>query len=95
MRAVLRLSQIARTFSSAAGGSKASTTSAPKTADPLKNVSGLTNNCLDKAMCDKKAVPGTGTEYKSPEYFSYSNTSYAEAEVEMEKFRIAQPSSVK
>lgn len=40
MRAVLRLSQIARTFSSAAGGSKASTTSAPKSADPLKNVSG-------------------------------------------------------
>ncbi|CAO1406175.1 unnamed protein product [Diamesa serratosioi] len=94
MRAVLRLSQIARTFSSAAGGSKSTVTSASKPADPLKNVSGLTTNCLNKDVCDKKAVPGTGTEYKSPEYFSYSNTSYAEAEVEMEKFRIAQPSSI-
>lgn len=40
MRAVLRLSQIARTFSSAASGSKSSATSASKPADPLKNVSG-------------------------------------------------------
>lgn len=43
MRAVLRLSQIARTFSSAAGGPKSTVTSASKPADPLKNVSG----CFD------------------------------------------------
>lgn len=34
-------------------------------------------------------------EYKNPEYFSYNNISYFEAEVEMSKFRIPQPSSKK
>lgn len=40
---------------------------------------------------DQKAVPGTGKEYKVPEYFGFNRMSYHEAEVEMEKYRIAQP----
>lgn len=40
---------------------------------------------------DEKAVPGTGKEYQVPEYFGFNRMSYHEAEVEMEKFRIAQP----
>jgi NADH dehydrogenase [ubiquinone] flavoprotein 3, mitochondrial len=40
---------------------------------------------------EPKYVPGTGKEYKSPEYFSYNKMSYHEAEVEMEKFRVEQP----
>lgn len=35
------------------------------------------------------------SEYKNPEYFSYNNMSYFEAEVEMLKFRLPQPSSKK
>lgn len=34
-------------------------------------------------------------EYKNPEYYSYNVTSYFEAEVEMSKFRIPQPSNKK
>lgn len=34
---------------------------------------------------------GTGKEYKNPEYFGYNNTSYAQAEVEMENLRNPQP----
>ncbi|XP_047117557.1 uncharacterized protein LOC124798278 [Schistocerca piceifrons] len=33
-------------------------------------------------------------EYKNPEYYSYHNTSYFEAEIEMLKYRIPQPSSL-
>lgn len=33
-------------------------------------------------------------EYKNPEYYSYHNTSYFEAEIEMLKYRLPQPSSL-
>lgn len=35
------------------------------------------------------------TGYKNPEYFCYHNTSYFEADVEMLKYRLPQPSSKK
>lgn len=34
-------------------------------------------------------------EYKNPEYFCYNTTSYFEAEVEMLKYRLPQPSPYK
>lgn len=34
-------------------------------------------------------------EYKNPEYFCYNVTSFAEAEVEMAKFRLPAPSNKK
>uniref|UniRef100_U5EQ43 Uncharacterized protein n=1 Tax=Corethrella appendiculata TaxID=1370023 RepID=U5EQ43_9DIPT len=54
---------------------------------------------LSSAVILKKSEPlGPGAsisgEYKVPEYFSYNQTSYFEAEVEMEKFRLPQPSSI-
>jgi hypothetical protein len=33
--------------------------------------------------------------YKNTEYFLYHKGSYAEAEIEMKKYRIPQPSSIK
>lgn len=107
MRAISRLSQVVRGFSS--NVSKAASPSAP--ADPLKNVVGklfneyfeinsifykflwyflgLTSGCVKSN--EAKNVPGTGKDYKSPEYFGYNRMSYHEAEVEMEKFRVPQP----
>ncbi|CAG9803882.1 unnamed protein product [Chironomus riparius] len=64
-------------------------TTVAKPVDPLKNVIGLTSKCVQNN--DAKAVNGTGKEYKVPEYFGFNRMSYSEAEVEMEKFRIAQP----
>ncbi|XP_050101055.1 uncharacterized protein LOC126581438 [Anopheles aquasalis] len=56
-------------------------------------VPGLSSRCVQQK--DGPVGPGAdhkGT-YKVPEYFSYNQTSYFEAEVEMSKFRIPQPSA--
>lgn len=50
---------------------------------------GLTKKCVDKN--EARQVPGTGKEYQVPEYYGYNRDSFAEAEVEMVNFRIAQP----
>lgn len=50
---------------------------------------GLSSNCVKSN--EAKNVPGTGKEYKVPEYFGFHRLSYHEAEVEMEKFRVPQP----
>lgn len=50
---------------------------------------GLTQNCVKSN--EAKNVPGTGKEYKVPEYFGFNRMSYHEAEVEMQNFRIQQP----
>ncbi|KPI92451.1 PREDICTED: uncharacterized protein LOC106121577 [Papilio xuthus] len=39
--------------------------------------------------------PSKNGPYKVPEYFCYDNTSFFEAEIEMAKFRLPQPSAVK
>lgn len=52
-------------------------------------ISGLTGACVKPN--EAKNVPGTGKEYKVPEYFAYDRMSYHHAEVEMEKFRVPQP----
>lgn len=55
----------------------------------VHNFLGLSGNCVKPN--EAKSVTGTGNEYKVPEYFGYDRTSYHEAEIEMEKFRIPQP----
>ncbi|CAG4951084.1 unnamed protein product [Parnassius apollo] len=39
--------------------------------------------------------PSKNGAYKVPEYFCYDNMSYFEAEIEMAKFRLPQPSATK
>lgn len=60
-----------------------------KNKNTRKIISGLSSKCV--APNDARAVPGTGKDYKVPEYFGFNKMSYSEAEVEMEKFRIPQP----
>jgi hypothetical protein len=50
---------------------------------------GLSQKCL--ADNPQKQVPGTGKDYLNVNYFNYNKMSFAEADVEMEKFRIPQP----
>lgn len=50
---------------------------------------GLTAKCV--ANNEARQVPGTNKEYLVPEYFGYNRMSYAEADVEMESYRIPQP----
>lgn len=50
---------------------------------------GLSKKCV--ATNEQRQVPGTGKDYLNIEYYGYNRLSFAEAEVEMENFRIAQP----
>lgn len=106
MRGVTRLSQLIRGFSSGVGKSASPAAPVDPMKNVvgeffcriLKNqqhykiafrFSGLTQNCVKPN--EAKNVPGTGNEYKVPEYFGFNRMSYHEAEVEMEKFRVPQP----
>ncbi|XP_058822962.1 uncharacterized protein LOC131684268 [Topomyia yanbarensis] len=86
---------VARTFCSpttgrtgAAGGAKPV---------PPKSASGDVPGLSSKCVHSKSGPIGPGAsrdgEYKVPEYFCYDKGSYFEAEVEMEKFRLPQPSA--
>uniref|UniRef100_A0A2M4AJY4 Uncharacterized protein n=1 Tax=Anopheles triannulatus TaxID=58253 RepID=A0A2M4AJY4_9DIPT len=86
----------ARAYSqpSAPAGSKGPAAgAAPVSPAASGEVPGLSSRCVQHK--DGPVGPGAdhkGT-YKVPEYFSYNQTSYFEAEVEMSKFRIPQPSA--
>ncbi|XP_053659537.1 uncharacterized protein LOC128708584 [Anopheles marshallii] len=82
----------ARRYSQPASSGGAKGPSAPA-APVAADVPGLSSRCVLK----KDGPVGPGAErngtYKVPEYFSYNQTSYFEAEIEMSKFRIPQPSA--
>ncbi|XP_053696214.1 uncharacterized protein LOC128743627 [Sabethes cyaneus] len=85
----------ARTFSSPTSGKvvQSGQPASPKAAP--SDVPGLSSKCVRS----KSGPIGPGAsrdgEYKVPEYFCYDKGSFFEAEVEMEKYRLPQPSSVK
>ncbi|KAJ6634710.1 hypothetical protein Bhyg_13287 [Pseudolycoriella hygida] len=60
---------------------------------PSLSATGLSERCVKS----KKEPVGPGASstgnYKVPEYFCYDKTSYAEAEIEMAKYRCPQPSA--
>ncbi|XP_055545910.1 uncharacterized protein LOC129730539 [Wyeomyia smithii] len=66
---------------------------------PPKAASGDVQGLSSKCVHQKSGPIGPGAsrdgEYKVPEYFCYDKASYFEAEVEMEKFRLPQPSAKK
>ncbi|XP_052864991.1 uncharacterized protein LOC128271476 [Anopheles cruzii] len=78
---------------SGAAGSKVPPSAGTPPAAPSGDVPGLSSRCVMKK--DGPIGPGADRngEYKVPEYFSYDQTSYFEAEIEMSKFRIPQPSA--
>lgn len=61
------------------------------------NVPGLSSAVVFSA--NEPVGPGVDPKksgaYKVPEYFCYNSTSYYEAEVEMAKYRLTQPSALK
>lgn len=79
-------------ISSGQAGSPASSSSS-KVAD----VPGLSSAVVHPA--DQPVGPGVDPKksgaYKVPEYFCYDNMSFFEAEIEMSKYRLPQPSSLK
>ncbi|CAH2269215.1 uncharacterized protein LOC120631510 [Pararge aegeria] len=78
-------------------GTSSVTSPSPATAKMVSNVPGLSSAVIHPAS--EPLGPGVDPQksgpYKVPEYFCYDNMSYFEAEIEMSKFRLPQPSSLK
>lgn len=102
-RPVLRIDvfrTLVRLYSQGTGqaqGSGSSASPPPASAKVNADVPGLSSAVIHPAseplgpgVDPKKAGP-----YKVPEYFCYDNMSYFEAEIEMSKFRLPQPSALK
>lgn len=81
-----------RSFSNATSKTEGKTPSSnPKPTSVT--VSGLSEKCV---KANKEPVgPGASVngDYKVPEYFCYDKMSFAEAEIEMAKYRCPQPSA--
>ncbi|XP_050539832.1 NADH dehydrogenase [ubiquinone] flavoprotein 3, mitochondrial [Daktulosphaira vitifoliae] len=68
----------------------------PETAkDITANVKGLSNKVIIANPPPERVRKTVGNTYKNPQYFSYHKTSYFDAEIEMLKYRLPQPSSLK
>lgn len=82
-----------RAFSAQATGSASSASGAPAPANPLAAAKGLSSRCVEVPA--QPVGPGAKSDgtYKVPEYYSYNTMSFAEAEIEMAKFRCPQPDS--
>lgn len=61
----------------------------------IPSVPGLTSNCVKPTSGPVGPGASVSGEYKVPEYYSFNRFSYAEAEVEMAKYRCPQPSAVR
>nr|XP_036676988.1 uncharacterized protein LOC108021798 [Drosophila suzukii] len=84
----------------ASGGGRASApgsaSESPAASGPsLPNVVGLSSNCVKPTTAPVGPGASATSGYKVPEYFSFNRFSYAEAEVEMAKYRCPQPSALK
>ncbi|TMW51596.1 hypothetical protein DOY81_003323 [Sarcophaga bullata] len=83
-----------RHFSQAAGGAK-TPGAAASNGISISNVKGLSSNCVKPASGPVGPGASPNGQYKVPEYFSFNRFSYAEAEIEMAKYRCPQPSALK
>ncbi|XP_004928339.1 uncharacterized protein LOC114253324 [Bombyx mandarina] len=71
--------------------------SSPPTNSTIPEVNGLSSAVIHPAS--QPVGPGVDPKktgaYKVPEYFCYDNVSFFEAEIEMAKYRLPQPSALK
>ncbi|XP_012277519.1 uncharacterized protein LOC105698122 [Orussus abietinus] len=71
------------------------TSSKCKASSDISSVPGLSENCVKVPANPVGPGASKGSEYKNPEYFCYHAESFAEAEVELAKFRLPAPSNKK
>lgn len=75
--------------------STSSTSSASTTQEIKADVPGLSVRVVNVPGNEVGPGASKNSDYKNPEYFCYNSTSYFEAELEMQKYRLPQPSSRK
>lgn len=78
-------------------GAQSSTGSSRPSTPQVAEVPGLSSAVVMPATgpVGPDVDPQKAGAYKVPEYFCYNNMSYFEAEIEMSKFRLPQPSALK
>ncbi|XP_025415713.1 NADH dehydrogenase [ubiquinone] flavoprotein 3, mitochondrial [Sipha flava] len=70
------------------------TTEKPK--ETIPNVKGLSSKVIIASPPPERIKKAAANgPYKNPQYFSYHKNSYFDAEIEMHKYRLPQPSSLK
>lgn len=78
-------------------GPQSTPSSSAQSSQTVPDVPGLSSNVIHPA--NQPLGPGVDPQktgaYKVPEYYQYDSTSFFEAEVEMSKFRLPQPSALK
>lgn len=91
-----------RNFSKASSSKPPKSTTSPPQQKPVNpdnplgiksDVIGLSENVIRKRSGELGPGASPTGVYKVPEYYSFDKTSYYEAEVEMSKFRLPQPSA--
>lgn len=93
-RSRIIFNSITRNFSQQTGSPKPSCASS---GEAIKtDVPGLSGSCLSNPTepVGPGVEPSKSGDYKVPEYFCYNVMSYYEAEIEMSKYRLPQPSSI-
>ena len=80
-----------RNDSTSSTASSSSTSASQQVAD----VPGLSAKVVNVPGSEVGPGASKNSNYKNPEYFCYNTTSYFEAELEMQKYRLPQPSSKK
>ncbi|EAT45958.1 AAEL002797-PA [Aedes aegypti] len=84
----------ARAYSQTPTGSKPAAASQAAAPKPVSaDVPGLSSKCVHSKTGPIGPGASRDGEYKVPEYYCYDKNSYFEAEIEMNKFRLPQPSS--
>lgn len=90
---------LVRFYSEGVGQNQGSSSSStPKsTGGANTDVPGLSDNCVHPSTnpVGPGVEPNKSGAYKVPEYFCYDNMSFFEAEIEMARYRLPQPSALK
>ncbi|XP_049875526.1 uncharacterized protein LOC126373400 [Pectinophora gossypiella] len=93
------LRAVSRCYSEGTGQSQGSSSSSapPPSSSTVPDVPGLSSAVVEPASqpVGPNVDPAKSGAYKVPEYYCYNNTSYFEAEIEMLKYRLPQPSALK
>lgn len=64
-------------------------------ADSHREVTGLSSRCVEPTTGPVGPGAKTDGDYKVPEYFCFNQYTFTEAEIELAKYRVPQPSALK
>lgn len=88
-----KLGPIKNKFSNTSKSTSSTTSEVSET--NFSNVVGLSSRCVETTTGPVGPGAKTDGDYKVPEYFCFNQYTFTEAEIEMAKYRVPQPSALK